>query len=433
MKILMFTNTYLPHVGGVAKSVCTFADDLMGLGHEVMIAAPTFPDNGEADRNTDEYENRRVVRVPAIQKFNGSDFSVRLPIPGFLKQEIDGFDPDIIHTHHPYLMGDSAIRAAGKRGLPIVFTHHTLYEEYTHYVLEDSKTMKRFAINLSTEYANMCDRVIAPSESIRKIIQNRGVMTPVTVIPTGVEVDFFANGDRFSFREEFSIPQKAVVYGHLGRLAPEKNLHFLTEAVAAHMKTNSNAFFLVVGKGESQNRIQEICKSHDVEKQLVLAGELTGTKLADAYQAMDAFVFASHSETQGMVLTEAMSAGKPVIALDAPGVREVVEDGVNGCLLPSDADEKDFQQALVKWEEDSLAKEEFSKKAKETALRFERMKVAKNLENLYKEILDIPRSPRNGNMDFLPWDDLLSAIQVEWDLLSQKTRAITDTVKEKIM
>ena len=117
--------------------------------------------------------------MPAIQNFNGSDFSVRLPVPFLVDQQIDTFRPDIIHSHHPYLLGDAALRSARRRKLPLIFTHHTLYEEYTHYIAENPEKMKRFAAFLATNYANLCDAVVAPSESIRHLIIERGVSVPV--------------------------------------------------------------------------------------------------------------------------------------------------------------------------------------------------------------------------------------------------------------
>ena len=174
MKICMFTNTYLPHVGGVARSVSFFSKDLRDAGHRVLVIAPTFPGCEEHDR--DEAE---VFRVPAIQQFNGSDFSVRIPSPFLVDENVDLFEPDVIHSHHPYLLGDAALRAARRRKLPLIFTHHTLYEEYTHYIARNPENMKRFAAFLSTNYADMCDRVVAPSQSIRHLIRKRGVTVPV--------------------------------------------------------------------------------------------------------------------------------------------------------------------------------------------------------------------------------------------------------------
>ena len=183
----MFTNTYLPHVGGVARSVSTYEEEFRRRGHDVRIVAPQFEGAMESTEH--------VLRTPAIQNFNGSDFSVTIPQPGLIAEFLDGFRPDILHSHHPFLLGDAALRAAWTRRLPLVFTHHTLYEQYTHYVPLDSEALQRVAIQMATEYCNLCTHVIAPSQSIAELLVQRGVTTPITVIPTGIDLDFFGSGD----------------------------------------------------------------------------------------------------------------------------------------------------------------------------------------------------------------------------------------------
>ncbi|UCC56818.1 MAG: glycosyltransferase, partial [Gammaproteobacteria bacterium] len=325
MNIVMLTNTFTPHVGGVARSVEAFTDEYRRRGHRVLVVAPEFPDMPQNEID--------VVRIPAIQNFNGSDFSVVLPVSGLLTEVLDGFDPDIIHAHHPYLLGVTALRVARYRNLPLVFTHHTLYEEYTHYVPGNAPTLRRFIIEAAIRYANLSDQVFAPSESIMALLRERGVEAPITVVPTGVQLKHFAQGNGERFRLAMGIPEEAFVVGHLGRLAPEKNLEFLAEAAAAFLKKTSDAHFLVIGTGPSENTIRDIFTRDGLDARLHIASILERRQLADALHAMDLFAFASKSETQGMVLTEAMAAGLPVVALDAHGVREVVRDRKNGLLL----------------------------------------------------------------------------------------------------
>jgi 1,2-diacylglycerol 3-alpha-glucosyltransferase len=332
MNILMLTNTYTPHVGGVARSVETFAAEYRNRGHKVLVIAPEFE-----NQPANEID---VVRIPAIQNFNGSDFSVALPIPGLLKDILETFQPDIVHSHHPYLLGMTALRIARYRQLPLVFTHHTMYEQYTHYVPLDSPVFSRFVIELATRYANLCDQVFAPSESIAELLHQRGVKSPITVIPTGVDIARFRHGDGAQFRSTHTISEKAFLVGHLGRLAPEKNLKFLTTAVAQFLKKNPHAEFLVVGSGPSELLIREIFDQAGLTKRLHIVGILRSVDLINAYHAMNVFAFASRSETQGMVLTEAMAAGLPVVGLDAPGVREVIKDKQNGRLLAEPSIEK---------------------------------------------------------------------------------------------
>ena len=427
MNICMFTNTYLPHVGGVARSVAIFAEDLRDMGHNVLVVAPTYPDSDEAPQENQEYEEKGVLRLPAIQNFNGSDFSVRIPIPFYIAERIEEFQPDIIHSHHPYLLGDSALRAARKHSLPLVFTHHTRYEEYTHYVTRDSEAMKRFASVLSTQYANLCSRVVAPSGSIRNLIRARGVRTQVSVIPTGVDTAFFRSGDGTSFRRKNGIPEDVPVIGHLGRLAPEKNLAYLAESIVRVVRENRQARFLVAGEGPSKKEIVNIFRREGVENNLVMAGKLTGKTLADAYAGMDLFVFSSKSETQGMVLAEAMAAGIPVVALDASGVREVVADRENGRLLEHDAEQNRFAWETLKILSDEQCLDHFRTNAFKTGKVFDRKECAKLLYDLYETTIE-EKPPGIKRSHLEPWEAILMAIQTEWDLFAEKAKAMARVV-----
>ncbi len=425
MKICMFTNTYLPHVGGVARSVAMFAEDLSAMGHSVLIIAPTF-----SEAPPREEEKHQVVRVPALQNFNGSDFSVRLPLPFTINNRLERFKPDIIHSHHPYLMGDSALRMAIQHKLPLVFTHHTLYERYTHYVPLDSRQMKRFVIHLSTQYANMCNKVIAPSASVARLLKQRGVSRPIEEIPTGIDIDSFAQGRKAVFRKSYEISDDTLVIGHLGRLAPEKNLVYLSKAVALYLNRDQQAVFLVVGSGPAQEDMQRIFKQNGVEDRIILAGKQQGQDLADAYQAMDLFVFASQSETQGMVLAEAMAAGKPVIALNASGAREVVKDNENGRLLAAKASAADFALAIEDFVQDKAKQKQWAQGALKTARLFSRENCAQMLNKLYKNVCsELVQEPDWFPEQLISWNSILRGIKAQWRLVSQKTTAAVSALK----
>ena len=407
MNIVMLTNTFTPHIGGVARSVEAFTAEYRRRSHRVLVVAPEFPDMPQ-----DEID---VVRIPAIQNFNGSDFSVVLPVSGLLTVVLDEFAPDIIHAHHPYLLGVTALRVARYRSLPLVFTHHTLYEEYTHYVPGDAPKLRRFIIEAAIRYANLSDQVFAPSESIMTLLRDRGVETPITVVPTGVQAEHFAQGNGGRFRVAMSIPEDAFVVGHLGRLAPEKNLEFLAEAAVAFLKTTSRAHFLVIGTGPSERTIREIFSREGLEARLHMASILEHEQLADALHAMNLFAFASKSETQGMVLTEAMAAGLPVVALDARGVREVVRDYKNGRLLHGESIKA--MVAAMQWVAGLPANQyrELERAALDTAEAFSMSHSADKALACYANLrnrISVDRSDEEEH-----WHHLLDLIKVEWEIL----------------
>ncbi len=407
MNILMMTNTFPPYVGGVARSVEAFTVEYRKRGHRVLVVAPEYENMPENEVD--------VIRIPAIQHFNGSDFSVILSTPGYLTEAIEEFKPDIVHSHHPFLIGVTAFRMAREYELPLVFTHHTMYEQYTHYVPGDSETLKRFVIKLSTSYSNLCDQVFAPSESVALVLGDRGVFAPIDVVPTGVNLKQFARGNGPGFRAAMDIPQDAVVVGHVGRLAPEKNLEFLAKALVAFFKSESRAHFLIVGGGPSSKTIQQIFFREKMAGRLHMAGVLNHPLLTSAYRAMDVFAFASKSETQGMVLTEAMAAGVPVVALDAPGVREVVVDRCNGRLLHSETIEE-FSSAL-QWVAalSSERMQQFKQDTENTAEEFSMGRLADKALTLYKNLLD--KGFFDRHKEYSAWTAILHKIKTEWDVI----------------
>jgi glycosyltransferase involved in cell wall biosynthesis len=404
----------------VARSVSTFAHEFLRQGHEVLVVAPTFP-----GKPLPPEREAFVERVPSLQNFNGSDFSVRLPFAATLSDRLDAFAADIIHAHHPFLLGDTALRVAMNKNVPIVFTHHTRYEDYTHYV-PFSETLREVAVELPTHFANLCDGVIAPSESIARLIRRRGVKTPMTVVPTGIDVASFASADGARGRARHEIPPDAFVVGHVGRLALEKNLAYLGEAVATFLARNPVARFLVVGDGPAREQFEAVFTARGVRDRLILAGKHTGAPLRDAYRAMDVFAFASRTETQGMVVAEAMAARLPVVALNAPGVREIVSTH-NGVLLPAAASPADFSAALDELARNPAHRQDLTMGATESAAEFSQERNASRVLAFYEETIRATRDRRVEN-DLHPWTAMLKRVGLEWDLLATRTQTLAAAV-----
>jgi glycosyltransferase involved in cell wall biosynthesis len=373
----------------------------------VLVVAPEFPGS--------PLHEPGVVRIPALQQFNGSDFSVPVPVPVRLRHQLDAFRPDVVHSHHPFLLGDTALRLGATRSLPVVFTHHTLYERYTHYVPGDSPRLQRFAIDLAVGYCNLCDAVVAPSESIAELLRERGVTVPLHVIATGVDLAAFAAGDGARCRQRLRIPPEAFVVGHVGRLTEEKNLGFLAAAVARFLAMRPDARFLVAGAGPFEAELVRQLSAAGAAGRLHLAGVLTREALADSYRAMDVFAFASHSETQGMVLTEAMAAGVPVVAVDASGVREVVRDEVEGRLLP--VDDEDALVAALAWVADlaPARRERMRAAVAATAERYSLPVTTRRLVELYAGLRAARATPRHPHSSL--WHTTRRLLSRDWEIL----------------
>ena len=419
MKIVMFTNTFTPHVGGVARSVSGLSEGLLELGHDVLVVAPVFPGASE--------DEEHVIRIPAVQKFGGSDFSLPIPVTRSLAQVLDSFAPDIVHSHHPFLLGGTALRVAAARKLPIVYTYHTNYELYNHYVATYSEITRRLALNLALGYCDLCDAVIAPSASTATFVSEHTSTAQTVVIPTGVEESQFENIDSANLREDFGIPKDAFVVGHVGRLAVEKNLEYLANSLVHFLDANSEAHVLIAGGGAVADHMQDIFAKAGLSDRSHFTGVVIGEQLAKVYLAMDVFAFSSLSETQGLVLTEAMSAGVPVVALDAPGAREVVDDGKNGRLLPTDASTEKFAEAL-NWIAGlgSTDVKNMRSNVLETSKHYSRSSTIQNTLSLYKSL--IGNMPASTEIETSAWKATKRSLAEEWKILGSVAHAVGDAV-----
>ncbi len=420
MNILMMTNTYFPIVGGLEQSVYSFSEEFKKLGHEVLIVTPTF---GGAP-----IEEPGVIRIAAIQKFKGTIFSVNFPVSGLLTRLMKEFVPDVVHSHGPFFMGDFALRLSRQHAIPLVFTYHTMFEQYVHDWPVQNEGVKRFMVKLAAGYCNLVDQVICPSESVRDILIKRGVKTPLEVVPTGVDAERFAKGDGKSFRKLNHIPADALVVGHAGRLAPEKNLEFLTNCLVGLLKKDPLVHALIVGLGPSEKIIKEAFSQAGLEERLHLTGVLRYQHLVDAYFAMDVFAFASLSETQGIVLIEAMAAGVPVVALDAPGAREVVEDYHNGRLL-NQMDQQSFVDAL-QWVLSRTPEESAALKQviRMTVQKYPINTAAKHMLEIYEKIRSrkaLSLGKKNSSRYLFAW-----RMKAEWDLYSNYIKSAVASIFE---
>ncbi len=414
------TNTYFPIVGGIEQSIYSFSEEFKRLGHEVLIVTPAF-EGAPA-------EEPGVIRIPAFQKVNGTIFSINFPASELLTRHMKDFSPDIVHSHSPFFMGDFALRLSRQHAIPLVFTYHTMFEQYVHFLPIKNEGMKRFMVKYAAGYANLTDEVIAPSESVRDILLKRGVRTPMEVVPTGVDLERFLNGDGKAFRRQNQIPPDAKVIGHAGRLAPEKNLDFLINCMVEALKKDPRIHVLIVGLGPTEKMIKDIFKQAGLEKRLHLTGVLHYQHLVDAYFAMDVFAFTSLSETQGMVLVEAMAAGVPVVALDAPGARDIIKDYHNGRLL-NEMDRKSFVDALI-WALNRTPEElqTIKQLIRMTVQKYPINVSAKRMLEIYENIRSrkaVSMGKKNSSRYLFLW-----RLRSEWDIYTNFFKAIAKSVFE---
>ncbi len=331
MRVAIFTNNYLPMRGGVTTAVETLQRGLEALGHHAWVFAPRFS-NGAADPPF-------VFRYPSVPAPTYPDFPLAVPFSTRLARIVRDLGIDIFHAQHPFLLGGTARRLARRLGRPLVFTYHTRYEKYAHYVPLRQDWVRALAIRWSCTFADTADLVIAPSAKICDTLSERGVRAPVAVVPTGIEVDRFTPGDRRASRAALGLPAEDPVLLYVGRLDREKSVERLLTAFEQVAVVLPTARFVLVGQGTQGGRLREQAKRSTAGDRIDFRGVRPREELPPYYQAADLFLFASETETQGLVLAEAAASGLPAVAVSASGVDEVVANGETGILVKAEARE----------------------------------------------------------------------------------------------
>ncbi|HMH49327.1 MAG TPA: glycosyltransferase [Candidatus Acidoferrum sp.] len=328
MRVGLFTNNYLPFCGGVTVSVETLRQGLEARGHEAWVLAPRFP--GAVDASP------RILRYPSIPAATYPEFSLAIPCSPRLARRVRDLDFDVFHAHHPFLLGPAAGRLARRRGRPLVFTYHTRYDKYAHYVPLSRGVVEAAARGLSTRFARRADAIIAPSAVLRDELRARGVAAPIAVVPTGVDLARFSPGDRAAARRIRAIDPDALVVLYVGRLDREKSIDRVLAAFERIAGTIARARLVLVGQGTQGDQLRRMAAGLNAAGRVTFTGVCPHEELPDYYRAADLFLFASETETQGLVVAEAAACGLPAVAVDAPGSDEVVHDGDTGLLTKGD-------------------------------------------------------------------------------------------------
>lgn len=381
MKIGIFTNNYLPNPYGVSQSIESFRKELESRGHEVFIFAPFWKNYLD--------ENPRVFRYLSVDIEYKIKFPLAIPYSRKMDKILENLDLDVIHSQHPNLLGSAAMKWARKKNIPIIFTWHTLYDKYAHFFpLVPPKLAAGWAIRSARDYANCCDRVIAPTPSVKSIIENWGVSNKnIEIIPTGVEEAAYADPDRENIRKKFGIENEDILLILVSRLTEEKNVGFLFRAVISILRKNPRAKFLVAGAGNLVSHLKKMSEESGIGGRIFFEGIVSQNEIKNYYAAGDIFACASKSETQGMILTEAMYSGLPIVAVRATGAENIVLDGETGFLVSEN--EAEFGAAAEKLIADKNLRKLFSENAKRVAREKYTSKVcADKLLEVYKEAID---------------------------------------------
>ncbi|NMA26290.1 MAG: glycosyltransferase family 4 protein [Burkholderiales bacterium] len=325
MRIAMFADCYHPIINGVTTSIQLLLQALTQAGHEVRLFAPAVSGYRDSEPWVRRFASLRFPLHPEER--------VGLPIPLGHVREALAFRPDLVHLHTPFSVGAIGWLVAARLGCPRVFTHHTLFEEYLHYIPLPPELLRPIAVGLCRFFWNTSFVVVAPSQQVAQRQQKQGLRRPLRVIPTGVDVENFQGGDPRLVREELGLGMDEPILLYMGRLAREKSLEFLLEALARARQSEPRLRLLLVGDGPYRPELQQRAEALGLQEAAVFLGYRARGDLKHYLAASTLFVFASQTETQGLVLLEAQSAGVPVLALQASGCTEAVASGRSGLLV----------------------------------------------------------------------------------------------------
>jgi len=377
MRIGYFTDTYTPQINGVVTSIILFKRALEALGHEIYVFAPqpAHHDDGES-----------TVRFPSVSFVFQPEMRLAAPVSIDALRMLENAELDVIHSHDPFSIGLFGLKSARRRKIPHVHTYHTLYPEYVHYIWETRLT-KQLAKRLSREFCDACDSIVAPSTKIQLCLREWGVATPIEVIATGIDVGEYARRDTsriavLSERLDISAEDRVLLF--VGRLGREKNVEMLLHSLPR--VSDRRALLLIVGDGPHRSELEALVSELGLQERVRFAGYLEREDVAAAYQLATLLAFASTSETQGLVLGEAMAAGLPVVAVQDHAIEDFVADGRTGHVVP--ARPLEFARAIDRLLDDE---EEHAALAVASALRAKAFSIerqAKKLEQHYERTVE---------------------------------------------
>lgn len=378
MRIAIFSDSWFPYVSGVVNSIDTFRDELGKQGHEVFIFAPSY---------RDQEPEAGVFRFPALPAPTNSGFALALPFAPRVGRLLRELAVDIVHCHSPFLLGGVGARWARHLRIPLVFTHHTLYDLYTHYVPLFPGLAKRAVLGFARRFCNGCDLVITPTRVVAERLDRLGVTAPLRAIPTGVKLHEFQGTDPKWLRTRLGIPDSEKIILCVARLGREKNLELVLRSFSLIQRKVPDSHLVLVGLGPLRDELaRQAAESGLGNRVHFLDRVLTRQEIANCYAGADLFLFASVTETQGMIVNEAQAAGLPVVAVRAFGVAEMVDEGEDGFLTEPEAES--LAGAAMSVLTDGELRARLQEGARRAALCISSEAVARELALTYRELVD---------------------------------------------
>ena len=380
MRIALMTNNYKPFMGGVPISIERLKKGLEALGHQVTVFAPTYEEQAE-EENVFRY-------ATCMKKFVGG---IVLPNPfdRRIEAEFKKHDFDIIHVHHPMLIGRTAVYLSKKYDVPLTFTYHTRYEQYLGCYTKWKMIEKLIPLYLHT-FLKHCHFIFAPTRGMKDYLTENCKVYPerIGILPTGIESENFQVTDEkiLEIRQKYqaeNIPLLLTV----SRMAQEKNIEFLLKSLALFKKRFGKSFrMLMVGDGDDRAAYERLSEELGLKDEIRFTGKIANQEIAPYFAAADVFCFASKTETQGIVILEAFAGGTPVVAVEASGVKDLVKSGLNGILTEENTEQ--FAGELYLLLQTEQIRERMAQNAALTALSYREEAVALQAVQYYNSVIN---------------------------------------------
>jgi 1,2-diacylglycerol 3-alpha-glucosyltransferase len=394
VRVLFVSDVYFPRVNGVSTSIRTFRQDLSGCGVDTLLVVPSYDQSATS--------NERAVDEPGILRVASSgipkdpeDRRMRWGPLNRMLASIPQGRVDLVHIQTPFVAHYAAARFARRVGIPCVATYHTFFEEYLHhYVPVLPRRIGRFmARHFTRSQCADVQALIAPSDPMRDVLLEYGVSTPIHVLPTGLPADRFIAGDAERFRAQAQIPGGRPLVTYVGRVAHEKNIEFLVKVFVEVRRTVPAAMLVIAGEGPARESLRQMVLRLGLERDVHFAGYLDrNTALLDCYAAANVFVFASRTETQGLVLLEAMAQGAPIVSTAELGTRSVLKAGC-GALVVEEKLEP-FSAAVTRLLQDENLRKDLAERGRTYAKTWSSSVMARRLADLYESLRLSPGSER---------------------------------------
>lgn len=386
MRILMVSDVYFPRINGVSTSIQTFKQEFEKQGHEVILIAPDYPQEYLEDDSIIRIKSRGVLFDPEDRMMH---YQQVIALADTLAEE----KFNLVHVHTPFVAHYAGVKLAEILQIPCVATYHTLFEEYLfHYIPFLPKQMLRaFARRFSKTQCNQVESIVAPSSVIVSVLERYGVEQSINIVPTGIRSENFKSGNGNKFRQRFGIGGDRVVLLNVGRVAYEKNLGLLLHTLKLAVDKLPQLCLVIAGEGPARKSCMEQARQLGLIDHVHFVGYLNrNTELLDCYHSADLFVFSSKTETQGLVLLEAMAAGTPVVSVAAMGTRDILIDCPSALIVEDNAE--DFSNKLIDLLNDQLALESLKSNCEAAVHEWNSTVMASKMLMFYEQVVQNSRT-----------------------------------------